>query len=265
MHGVGRMLRKFARTRSVARPASQKMVSTGMKADDSRPASQAAPPEINTSNNELCELCLQALTINDQLAGGTTRVNTSDGTSTLDISGFAHNDWEITKKIGIREERVFKSQERGRRDGSGFLNRSALLSDPQKRIRQRRQFCAGNQQERLVTLPHMPETSASVVGPCRLCSRLRALFVEQYSKSSLWNEQGSTLCFTIQYEWSEYRAISHGEDEATMPLPSQILDGLAIIVTFPGQYVGKADVYQFDVVAWPGTSYFVRLLAATAH
>jgi hypothetical protein len=106
------------------------MASAGMKAEDSRPTSVTEVSEINTSNNKLCGLCLQALTIDDQLAGGTTRVNTSDGTSTLDLSGFAHKDWRSYSYEGVREERFFDKRRKEDRDTSGWARVGTTTSTP---------------------------------------------------------------------------------------------------------------------------------------
>lgn len=262
-HKAGRAFRRLARTLRIARPISQKMASTGMKAADSGPASKAAPPDAGTSNNELCEHCSQALIINDQLAGGTLQVNASDGTTTLDLSGFKHNDWIELRRSGFRQQRSIFSDAKEMRDEHGWGNKSPVLSNQHRHIRQHLRFCAGNQLERRVTVPWMLEISASSFGPCRLCSRLRALFIEQYANSSWWNEHGSILRFTMQYEWSEYRSLYDGEDEPTIPPSQQSLDGLAVLVTCPGQAYNEVDVYQFDVVAWPGMSSFVELLIAS--
>lgn len=226
-----------------------------MKGDDCRPASQAAPPKIDNINHELCELCLRALTINDQL---------SDGTSTVDGSGFKlkHNELITDLHSGFRQRRGSSFPSHTDIDASGWTSRQSH-PEPYNPTSRYRRFCAGDQHERLVTLPGMPEFSASVVGACCFCSRLRALFIDQYAESSWWNEHGSTICFTIQYEWTQHRTISDGEDEAAMPPPSQRLDGLAVIVSFPGRESGFVHVYQFDVVAWPGMSYFVLLLTAS--
>lgn len=247
--------RLFAKTRSFARPVSGKMASTGMEADDSRPASQATPPTTDTSNKELCELCLQALTINDELAGGTTRVNTSDGTTTLDVSGFTQNNFITRLHGGFRQKRSLPFPDGDENDASGW-SRTQSPPGPYNPARRYRRFCAGDRYERLVTLPSMPEISTSAVGACCFCSRLRALFIDQYAEKSWWNEDGSTLSFTIQYEWTQHRIISDAEDETTMPPPNQSLKGLAVIVNCPDRDSSWVDVYQFDVVAWPGTSYF---------
>lgn len=195
------------------------MASTGMEADGSRPPSQAAPPENSSTNSELCELCLQALTIDDQLAGGTARVNTSDGTTTLDLSGFARNYWSRRPRRGIRQERRLDShgKEQGNTRGSG--------TDSTEHRSKYSWFCAGNQHKRLVTLPWMFELSASAVGTCCLCSRLRALFIDQYAKTSWWDEHGSTLHFTIQYEWTEYRTFFMMKMKLQCHHPCRVLMG----------------------------------------
>lgn len=236
-----------------------------MKADDSRPTSVSGLPAIDTSNKDLCGLCLQALTIDDQLAGGTMRVNASDGTSILDISGFAHNDWERNRINinGVREERVFDKQRKEDREEFGKCRGYSPC------------LCAGDGRERLVTLPEMPEISGSAVGPCPFCSTLRALFIAQYAEHSWWNEPGSTLRFSIQYEWGEYRSILDGEDEAVTF--RQGLMGLAVLVDRPGLNISgvpdrpglmqpnRRDVFNFDVVAWPGTSHEVLLFTASTN
>lgn len=240
------------------------MASTGMKYDDSRPASEATPPENDSSANELCELCLRALTINDQLVGGTTRVNTSNGTTSLDLSGFVQNNWGLTEHCQNRGEQKFDIRREEDRNASGWTTDVVIRTDQGMRTEQHRRSCAGDQHERLVTLPCMREIYESAAGTCRFCSKLRALFIEQYAKSPWWNEHGSTLRFTIQYEWIEYRIKLGGEDEAASLPHEQILEGLAVLVVHPGHVVNKRDCFSFDVVAWPGTTYFAIFVKASA-
>lgn len=231
----------------MARPTSQKMSSSVKQADGSRANTEAIPPVIANKSNDLCDLCLRAVKINDQLAAGSTRVSTSSGTTTLDVSGFAQNDWIEVQRSGIQAERCFYSDPGEQRD--------ARVWAPREGLNQPSRFCCGDTKERLVTLPTMPEISESVAGTCRLCSRLRELFYEQYAQSSWWNEPGSTLSFTIQYEWSEYRRVHSGGE---MQSPSQGLDCLALLVALPDRPWQEVDVYRFDVVAWPGKPYYLR-------
>lgn len=205
-----------------------------MEPDDCRPTSAVAQPEIAVGNNDLCRLCLKALTINDQAAGGVARENGPDGKTTLDLAGLMHDSSKESSYSGFRQKRYFYNH---------YSTRGA----------ESHRLCAGDQHQRLVTLPRMLEISASA--PCRLCARLRALFIEQYAGSSWWNEHGSTLRFTIQYEWTEYRRFFESEFAVGFPRPSQSLDGMAVFVDRPGQGPYERDVYQFDVVAWPGTSH----------
>lgn len=205
------------------------MASTVMEADDSRATSKAAPPELHVGNNDLCRLCLQGLTISDQAAGGTTQERELDGktTSTLDLAGFMNNYWK-------------------RRTPIGFRRKLAYYEDPITP----RGFCAGDQHERLVTLPMMPEISESAFGTCRFCSIIRALFVEEYAEHSWWNKPGSRLRFIIQYEWCKTWPFFTVEGGSGSPL--QHLDALAVLVRYPGLVSTERDVYEFDVVSWPG-------------
>lgn len=201
-----------------------------MEDDDSRSTSKAAPPETDAGNNDLCRLCLQALTIDDQAAGGSARESNLDGNTTvsLDLAGFMQNYWQRRSPTGHGQYR-------------SYYDRPISPA-----------FCAGDQHERLVTLPRMPEISQSAVGTCRFCSKIRALFIQRYAESSWWNEPGSSLSFTIQYEWCDYWpcfTVDRGSQS-----PPQHLKGLAVLICCPGLDSKERDVYVFDVVALPGTS-----------
>lgn len=265
MHGEGRVFRELQE--GATSPLSLffysplslnltplKMASTGTVADDSQATSETPPQQMATSNNDLCGLCLLALTINDQAAGGTARTNISNGMTTLDLSGFTYNDWQSSYRSNCREERRSDEPRIEKGDSPGWVLHGWGNFNDDKRYRttQVRYLCAGNKHERLVTLPTMLEISASA--PCRLCSTLRSLFIEQYAESFWWNEDGSTLRFTIQYEWCEYRSFFDDEYAPGIPPSSQSLSGMAVLVYRPGQEPNRRDVYQFDVVAWPGTS-----------
>lgn len=201
-----------------------------MQDGDSRSTSKVAPPQTDAGNNDLCRLCLQALTIDDQAAGGSAQKIKfkSKTTISLDLAGFTQNYWWRRPCTGPRQ---FESE---------YKNPIPPA------------FCAGDQHERLVTLPGMPEISQTAVGTCRFCSTIRALFVERYAESSWWNEPGSSLSFTIQYEWREYWPF-FTVDGGSQSAP-QHLQGLAVLIRRPGLQSKDRDVYVFDVVAMPGTS-----------
>lgn len=192
---------------------------------------------MDTGNDDLCRLCLQALTINDEAAGGTISEDEWHGTTALDISGFNYNCWQSSSHSGSRQKRFFDD---GKAPDGAFA-----WTKP-------RRFYAGDQQERLVTLPKMLEISESVVGTCRFCSRLRALFEEQYAEYSWWSEPGSTLHFTIQYEWNERWQEHDGYVKNAIEPPMECLDSLAVLVIRPDK-PRERDAYQFDILAWPGT------------
>lgn len=199
---------------------------------------QSTLPAMDTINNDLCDLCLQALTINDQFAGGTIYENTDDGTTGLDLCGFALNHWKVVKDSPLDRIEV--------REGRFSIN--SCLRDYTKGIEWTEMFCAGNHHERLVTPPGMLELSLlSAAGTCRLCSRLKVIFIEEYGELYWWNEHGSVLHFTIQYEWGHQGLQAGRESKGAR------LDGLAVSVIRPGHKTNEADVYHFDVVAWPGT------------
>lgn len=239
---------------TIARPTSIMMASTGMRADDLPTMSKAAKPEVDTSNNELCGLCLRALTIDDQRAGGAIRVNTSDGTTALDLSGFTQNNYEpIAPYDGVRGNRRSRSYELcEERDPSGWRLRGSSY-------RHNYDYggpCTGDGHERVVTVPKMLEISPSAVGTCTLCSKLKQLFQEQYEGCSWWEELGSTLRFIIQYEWTAFSSTLDGGEDGTKILSfTQKLDGLAVLVSHLGKKSDEVDVYTFDVVAWPGISH----------
>lgn len=201
-----------------------------MEADDSRATSKAAPPEIDAGNNDLCRLCLQALTIDDQAAGGSAQTSKLDGKTTisLDLAGFMQNYWQRRPPIGPRQ----------------YISYYDNPNSPA--------FCAWKQHERLLTLPEMPEISQSAVGTCRFCSTIRALLIERYAERSWWSEPGSRLYFTIQYEWCNYWPFFTVDRRSRSR--RQQLEGLALLIRRPGLQSTARDVYVFDVVAWPGTS-----------
>lgn len=244
------------------------MASSGTRPDDSRATSESIQPEKESGNNDLCRLCLQALTINDHLAGGTIQENAADGTTALDLSGFTFNDWESSRHDGSWQRRFPNFRTNEKRDASGWVCHRTYRSGSRFYHEQTRSLCAGDQHERLVTLPRMHELSVSAIGSCRLCSRLRALFVDQYAEQSWWNQPGSTLRFTIQYEWSEQRTIIDGEDKAATlqfsqsfhELAVQRFNGLTVLVVHPGKKADERDFYRFEVVAWPGMSHLALLL-----
>lgn len=206
------------------------MVSTGMQDGDSRSTSETAPPQTDAANNDLCRLCLQALTIDDQAAGGSAQESKLDGKTilSLDLAGFMQNYWQRRPPTGPRQYQSYYDHP---------------ISPA---------FCAGDQHERLVTLPTMPEISQPAVGTCRFCSTIRALFVERYAETSWWNEPGSRLSFTMQYEWC-YHWPLFTVDRGSRSRPQQ-LEGLAMLIRCPGLDSTERDVYVFDVVAMPGAS-----------
>lgn len=210
-----------------------------------------APQSKRHANDEyLCDLCVRALTIDDQLAGGAKSVNPSDGATSLELSGLRYNDWRMVERVGPRTERLSASATRQNRDAHGWVWRGC--HGPRQVSNQWLFFCAGDHYERCVRLPRMLEISEPATGTCRLCSRLRALFTEQYEECSWWLDTGSALKFTIQYEWSEWRSVREAQEQAQIPHRAQLIDGLAVLVFHPGLESDRVDVFQFEVVAWPG-------------
>lgn len=245
-------------THIIAGPNPRNMATIGTRADDSE-AIETAPYSTGHVNHEdLCDLCLQALTIDDQLAGGAKSVNPSDGATSLELSGLPYKDWRVLDIVGPRTQRLLftttlqlsRDEQRWVWSGCHGLREVQDLG---------RSFCVGDQRLRRVTLPEMLEISESAVGTCRLCSRLRALFMEQYQECSWWGGNGSALHFTMQYEWSEWCSVRDDEDPAQVQPGTQLNDGLAVLVFHPGLARDTADVFQFDVVAWPGR--FLRVLS----
>lgn len=204
---------------------------------------------MDTINNDLCDLCLQALTIDDKLAGGTVYENTG-GTTGLDLCGFTLNHWKTTTRpadFEVREER--SSINLYLKDGKDLSGTVSSTEDSISDWKWTAMFCAGNHHERLVTLPGMLELSIlSAAGTCRLCSRLKVLFIEQYGERSWWNEHASTLRFIMRYEWGKHGEATHHQSKRAR------LDRLAVSVIHPGHKANDvADVYLFDIAAWSGT------------
>ncbi|KAI9643582.1 hypothetical protein NHQ30_008203 [Ciborinia camelliae] len=213
------------------------------KSDDSQMTAQRKPSGTGTANDDLCNLCLQALTIDDKLAGGAV-IKASDGTTALDFSRFTFtNSWASQWVRGIRFSRCLDTHQD--RDKPGWHG---------SKFNQDLNLCAGKNYERCVTLPTLLELSEPAAKRCRFCSRLKDLFCEQYDECSWWKKTcpRSRLRFKMQYEWQGYRKISEGDEEATITTTEATLDCLGVFVHHPGLKNYEVDFYKFGVEAWPG-------------
>ncbi|OJD28904.1 heterokaryon incompatibility protein [Diplodia corticola] len=220
------------------------MASASDEPDEFGTTARHSAPNPATTGDALCDLCLQALTIDDKLAGGTVTEAPDKEAPVLDLSGFAPQQWTREDQKGLRHSRVRKRSET---DEFGWTHHGF---GPFEKWRLRG-TCAGNNHERSATPPTLPELAGSADQNCLFCSRLTELFYEQYGEKSWWNLSDSRLRFSMQYEWEELRIeIKKVGEEMTVHY-REMLDCLAVIVFRPEQY-GEVDVYEFEVGAKPG-------------
>lgn len=207
------------------------------------------------TENNLCLTCTQALTIDDKLAGGSVK-SASDGTAMLDIGNF---------KLDIEESKSYKPYAEEIKDRTWFRRGG----DSSGRTQLFRPTYSGQDVERVVVPPGLPELSASMAGMCRFCKRLEALLRCNYSECHWWEDANAEICIVIRYEWSEDHFIHNGrefEDSCensgipiwgkgpeTLPWEKkQHLEHLAVHVRHPGLEDSSPDRYTFEVGAWPG-------------
>lgn len=219
-----------------------------------------AEKNMDTEDN-LCVVCTQALTIDDKVAGGSVK-SASDGTAMLDIGNFKL-DLQLLRFLNLSRSHVDaennKEPTQWFRTGSDCAGRTSLV----------RPSYSGQDAERVVVPPDLPELSASMAGICRFCERLEALLRCNYSECDWWRDANTRIRIHIHYEWSEY-SFSHDErtfddscEEYGIPrwgkgrekLPwekAQYLEHLAVYVRHPGLEDSMPDRYTFEIGAWPG-------------
>lgn len=230
------------------------------------------------TTSTLCDVCTQALTIDDKAAGGLLR-NASDGTATLDVGNFKFDNCQSLQQN-------YLGQYPARKEDSGkdeFGWRPFLGGDYKVR-----ETYATQNVERILSPPEMLELSTSSDGTCVFCKRLGEILLQYYGGCPWWQKPESKLRVTMRYEWQEYswstldekhqaetpHAEGSGreeedeeEEEEDSPLQnaksgkdsermqreeSQQLTGLAVFIHHPGLQATEVDVYKFDVHAWPG-------------
>lgn len=205
------------------------------------------------TENNLCVSCTKALIIDDRLAGGSVK-SASDGTAMLDIGAF---------KFDVQSSRF-----------SGFQNEDnpqwfKVNSDRSGRTRFVRSSCSGQDVERVVVPPDLPELSTSMAGNCRFCKRLEVLLRCNYRECDWWTDANTRIRILVHYGWSEDRFSCNGGifddacEEYGIPrwgeglekLPwekTQHLEHLAVYVRHPGLEDSIPDRYTFEIGAWPG-------------
>lgn len=201
-----------------------------------------------TTSNALCDLCLQALTIDDKLASGALTNAYNDGETALDLSGFTRIEWRTSDRPD-RGLRYSRRKEKREPDEYGWIwEGERTLEDGTSDIWHCRRAAAGNNHERLVTPSTLPELAKS----CVFCSTLREIFYQEYDESPWWKLPDSMLRFQMQYEWWELRTTKEREGKVVKIELEQRLECLAVIVRHPGLNPGYIDAYEFEIGSKPG-------------
>jgi hypothetical protein len=187
----------------------------------------------------LCELCLQALTLDDARAGGSVIISTTTAAhSALDLSKFETDEWLYESGTGHHWEHGYKL--------SSCDNRSR--SDIKEGLG-RRQCIAAMAPERTTIAPALKElisNSKSGFGACQFCQALKDILTKTYHSRSWWRTEGRCLRFRIRYQWV-CRIVEHKEQEYK-------LTGVTVPVNTlpPGATSTRIQVLQFALAAWPG-------------
>lgn len=207
--------------------------------DYAQSAARRNPTSPVMAINDLCEVCLQMLNLDDQLAGGAVETSSGGNSVALDFQGFALNEWEYFQHD---RERIRWSR---RREPLGFRDMDELGWERFTEVKYCRFCCASNGIERVVTPPTLPKLSCPAIEGFLFCSRLKRLFYGEYGVCACWGNPESKLHFQIQYEWKGSR---YKEGKA-----DYVLENLAIVAHHPELEHNKADLYKFCVGAWPGS------------
>ncbi|KAL1641889.1 hypothetical protein SLS58_005724 [Diplodia intermedia] len=125
-------------------------------------------PSVQSSENTLCELCLQALILDDARAGGSIQESPDGASTALDFSGFATDE--------------FNSY-------SGVENRYEVYRDRWRKVDQ-----FGWQNDHSTDVPD---------SYFRL---LKQLFLEEYQQKPWWQAPSSIIRFRIRYGWDGRRS-----------------------------------------------------------
>lgn len=105
-------------------------------------------------------------------------------------------------------------------------------------------YWAVSSDARRVTPPTLPELSGSGNHKCHFCSRLKEIFLDQYSERFWWQDSDSWLQFWVQYEWEGYKEASGTR--------KYIFGAMAVLVQHPEDYADRSDAFRFAVGAMPG-------------
>ncbi|KAI0851665.1 heterokaryon incompatibility protein-domain-containing protein [Daldinia vernicosa] len=200
----------------------------------------------------LCEFCSKDLIIDDSLFECETVVDsTGEERAALDLSSFRPKQWHDSLRGSLYE----KGRKEG--DASGWIH-SGSQAHENSMEGHYREFCAGGDNPRIVTPPALPELSGPSAKECQFCARLEELFRKEYGERPWWNSPDSVIRFYVQYEWVQRRTtISERRPENEEPSEIRIrgkLDCMVVIAQPPDLDQDHANVFKFDVEAWPGTS-----------
>ncbi|KAI1415585.1 heterokaryon incompatibility protein-domain-containing protein [Hypoxylon sp. FL1857] len=201
----------------------------------------------DATNGILCKSCLKDLIIKDGLARDASTVDDSvKETPTLDLSRLRPKEWHNALDIHGSYARG-----RGKGDASGWIH-SGSQSHGNQIEGHYREFCIGGDNERIATPSKLSESLAT---KCQFCAKLKELFCKEYSECSWWERSDSELRFYVQYEWVQRRTTisERGEENEGSPQVRTRgkLNCLEVIVQHTGLDHDHANVYKFDVEAWP--------------
>jgi hypothetical protein len=212
------------------------------------------------SDPVLCDHCLDDLSLDGLLAASNaTQQKRNDGKTSVDLSNLDHTPhWERNKTpIGLRrpcETSRFPETESGWLSIGRHYERLYCFKDHE------RASSAGSGYERLLTPPSLPKL---LVESCRFCARLAQLLRDTYRSCQWWDSAEEVLSIYIQYEWLERRREwwIRGEEEQEGKTPQHVempgmLQCLAVHVRHPDLSRDEIDIFEFDVEALPGTSFY---------
>jgi hypothetical protein len=188
----------------------------------------------------LCELCLQALTLDDARAGGSVIMPTT--TAAHPALGFFKFDNGPSSYETVAGDSWLRE----------YHLRSSTYSSSDEDIEDgpaHRPCIADMVLERSTIAPALKELASqtkSGFGTCQFCQILRDIFTKTYHKRTWWETEGRCIRFRIRYEWVR-RPMEHKEQEYE-------LNGVTVMVsTLPPAY--RSDMLhlmQFALAAWPG-------------
>ncbi|KAF2962671.1 hypothetical protein GQX73_g10902 [Xylaria multiplex] len=195
----------------------------------------------------LCDPCSTALIINDIRA----KSNEDDETPKLKISSLDPKQWHDA----YSHPNTYARGPHRMSDTSGWILSEAMCYEGVETRWHYRQFCIGGNDERIVTLPDLPELATSPPNNCPFCSKLKELFQDKYADRHWWNGPAK-LRFCLQYEWVEKRItkskLGKGSEQPPQVKTTGGLDCLSVILHHPDLDEEHTDVHKFDIEAWPG-------------